>query len=356
MVHSLRDWTGGSVVISGLGAVLLVLYLGYVTTQQYYLEGPAWLFPLGFLFIVVLSVGLVYGGYWLVGSELEADFVFRVAIWCFTGLIGALSLTFWPIFYQLMVGVTIEDPLFILLVSAGIGANAGLLIGMYEMRSRHQVEQIRRARDSFSFLNSLLRHNVYNAAQVIDSYATGIVEGRRGAVPTEDARRIRTQSEQVSELVENAQVLVDRADSETSAEAVDFSRLVARQLETVADAYDDAVIEGELEPDVGVRGDEILSVVVDTLVDNAVEHNDRIRPEVRVSLETRADVAVFRVADNGPGIMDRYKDRVFEPDGGRGHGLGLYLVDSLVTDYGGSVSLEDNEPRGTVVTVELPLA
>ncbi|WP_255190833.1 sensor histidine kinase [Natronobeatus ordinarius] len=356
MVTPLYDWDGGSVVISGLGVVLLGLYVGYVTTQQYYLEGPAWLFPLGFLFIVVLSVGLVYGGYWLVGSELEADFVFRVAIWCFTGLIGALSLTFWPIFYQLMVGVTIEDPLFILLVSAGIGANAGLLIGMYEMRSRHQVEQIRRARDSFSFLNSLLRHNVRNAVNVIDRYATGIAEGRRGVAPVDNARKIQTKSDQITELVENAQVLVDRADGAATLDTVDFSRLLERQLETSREAYDGVELEHAIEPDVVIHGDEILSVVVDNLVDNAVEHNDRIRPEVTVTLETHADVAVLRVADNGPGIMDRYKERVFEPARGDDGGLGLYLVDSLVTDYGGSVSLEDNEPRGTIVTVELPLA
>ena len=62
------------------------------------------------------------------------------------------------------------------------------------------------------------------------------------------------------------------------------------------------------------------------------------------------------VADDGPGIPDTRKESVFEPTEGGNHGLGFYLVDSLVGDYGGSVRVLDNEPRGAVFEVRLPAA
>ena len=67
-----------------------------------------------------------------------------------------------------------------------------------------------------------------------------------------------------------------------------------------------------------------------------------------------------RIADDGPGIADDKKEAVF----GRGErgldspgsGIGLYLVDRLTTAFGGSVHIEDNEPRGAVFVVTLERA
>jgi len=72
------------------------------------------------------------------------------------------------------------------------------------------------------------------------------------------------------------------------------------------------------------------------------------------------DHVTIRIADNGPGIPDERKERVF----GRGEqglesagtGVGLYLVDTLVERYGGSVRIEDNTPCGAVVVLTLPTA
>ena len=104
----------------------------------------------------------------------------------------------------------------------------------------------------------------------------------------------------------------------------------------------------------------MLSSVFDNLFSNAVIHHDRDHPTVTVDVTVDDDAAVVRVADDGPGIPDSQKAVVF----GRGEqgidspgaGIGLFLVDSLVTGFGGTVSIEDNEPRGAVFVVSLPLA
>lgn len=76
-----------------------------------------------------------------------------------------------------------------------------------------------------------------------------------------------------------------------------------------------------------------------------------------VSVDVGAEAVQIRVADNGPGVPDDRKERIF----GRGEkgldssrtGLGLYLVQTLIDIYDGAVWVEDNDPVGAVFVVEL---
>lgn len=101
----------------------------------------------------------------------------------------------------------------------------------------------------------------------------------------------------------------------------------------------------------------MLSSVFSNLFNNAIQHNDSDDPRVEVDVEERDDSVVIAVADDGPGLPDDRRESVF----GRGEqgldsagtGIGLYLVATLVEQYGGTVWAEDNDPRGTVFNVEL---
>ena len=70
------------------------------------------------------------------------------------------------------------------------------------------------------------------------------------------------------------------------------------------------------------------------------------------------------VADDGPGIPDEQKPHIFEmfysgankiADSRRSMGLGLALCKSIINAHGGSISVADNKPRGTVFTFTLPI-
>jgi signal transduction histidine kinase len=113
-------------------------------------------------------------------------------------------------------------------------------------------------------------------------------------------------------------------------------------------------------PDVDVLANEMLGSVFRNLLNNAVQHNDAETPVVEVDCDVRAEDVIVRVADNGPGIPDEQKERIFEKDrkgiGSSGTGMGLYLVRTLVEGYGGDVRVEDGEPSGSVFVVRLPRA
>jgi two-component system, OmpR family, sensor kinase len=103
---------------------------------------------------------------------------------------------------------------------------------------------------------------------------------------------------------------------------------------------------------------------VTNLLDNALRYAES---EVRLSLETvssaHGEETILRVIDDGPGIAESDRVRVFErfsrldDDRGRGSGgsgLGLSIVAELVSAHAGFVKADGVDPHGTMVTVRFP--
>jgi two-component system nitrogen regulation sensor histidine kinase NtrY len=99
--------------------------------------------------------------------------------------------------------------------------------------------------------------------------------------------------------------------------------------------------------------------VLINLLDNAVSVlGDRGAVEVRLNYGGNTELIRLAVADNGPGIADEVKLRIFEPyfsTRKSGTGLGLAIAHTIVTEHNGVIRAGDNTPTGTVFTVELPL-
>jgi signal transduction histidine kinase len=71
-------------------------------------------------------------------------------------------------------------------------------------------------------------------------------------------------------------------------------------------------------------------------------------------MESKEDYCELRISDNGSGIPDKIKGRVFDEGfkyGKSGHtGLGLYITKRIVERYG-DISVEDNHPSGTTFII-----
>lgn len=116
-----------------------------------------------------------------------------------------------------------------------------------------------------------------------------------------------------------------------------------------------------------VRGDiDDLGILVRNLLDNALRHGGdgaRVRLSTGVVAEGDARIGVLRVADDGPGIPDADRERVFERfyRGANGHrsagiGMGLSLVQRVVSAHGGAVRCAAGlDGRGCAIEVRLPL-
>lgn len=107
----------------------------------------------------------------------------------------------------------------------------------------------------------------------------------------------------------------------------------------------------------------IIQVIVN-LVNNAVKHTPT-GSLITVSAVPDEKHAVICVSDNGPGIPDEWKERVFEMfftgdndvgDSRRSMGLGLPLCRSILEAHGSGLILHDNVPSGCVFGFKLPLS
>lgn len=101
--------------------------------------------------------------------------------------------------------------------------------------------------------------------------------------------------------------------------------------------------------------------ILHNLLSNAFKYNKK-DGNIVVSLSREEDTAVLKVSDSGIGVSDASKPHIFErfyQDNSKGalsgNGIGLHIVQEYAKLHGGSVSVADNQPEGSVFTVRLPI-
>ncbi|MFC6890567.1 ATP-binding protein [Halorubrum trueperi] len=243
------------------------------------------------------------------------------------------------------------------------GATAGELLTIDDVTERERYRiQLEERTDQLEALNRVVRHDIRNDMAVVHGWA----ETLRDHVDAEgqDALdRVLRKSTHVIELTETARDFVDSltGDAMPEVKPIDLRSLLEGEVQAARDSYPDAEFRlSDDSPRVRVRANEMLSSVFRNLLNNAVQHNDTDAPTVTITCERTDDLVRVRIADNGPGVSDDEKTAIFGKGergiDSAGSGIGLYLVYVLTDQFGGDVWVEDNEPRGAVFVVELPLA
>ncbi|RLM59712.1 PAS domain S-box protein [Halobellus sp. Atlit-31R] len=266
------------------------------------------------------------------------------------------------------------------------GEVIGLIGVSREITDRKAYEQqLEEQRDGLDLLNRVVRHDIRNKLQIVLGYGE-LLTPHVDADGREHLRKVLKNAESAVELTHTAADLAEVMIHPDRGELrVSLNTILRAQISEVRETFDEATIsvDGPL-PAVEVLADDMLSSVFRNLLKNAVQHNDKDVPTVTVSADVDAETVTVRVRDNGPGIPESLRPTVFGKGekglDSDGTGVGLYLVHSLVTDYGGDVWIEgdgaadapaaadgtdadgtdadetDADADGTTFVVELPTA
>ena len=105
-----------------------------------------------------------------------------------------------------------------------------------------------------------------------------------------------------------------------------------------------------------------LNQVFSNLINNAIKHHDKDQGVIVIDWEKNGDMIFFNIRDDGPGIDAAFHERIFQMfqtlkprDDVEGSGMGLALVQKLVHNYGGEITVSSNPVKGTTFTFSWPV-
>ncbi|MFA9516614.1 ATP-binding protein [Halopenitus sp. H-Gu1] len=201
-------------------------------------------------------------------------------------------------------------------------------------------------------LNRILRHNVRNDLDVVLAYADHIDDEEIQSGIQDSTADLLDLSKKARKAEE---VMTASTDPPETVDLIPIAETVVDQFRT-----------GDNPGNISLTGpDELLitshqTVIQQTLtelVDNAFSHTDRDSPQVEISIrEDRNGAAEIAVKDNGPGLPEREQEILAtgtETQLKHGQGIGLWFVNWAVSQLGGDLQFEQNDPKGSIVTIRL---
>lgn len=104
-----------------------------------------------------------------------------------------------------------------------------------------------------------------------------------------------------------------------------------------------------------------LKILVTNIISNAIAHHDIIKPSpyINIEVDVNNERAVIKVKDNGKGISEKFKDKIFDmffkgSNDSQGSGLGLYIANGVIKKLNGTLEFESNEGLGTTFILTIP--
>ncbi len=226
-------------------------------------------------------------------------------------------------------------------------------------RIRDQSLALQRKTDQLLLLNRVTHHDIQNEMNVLIGF-TASLEAHTDDAGAEICQRVLDSSQNVVDLMRVVREFGEILETagEPDLQAINLGDVLTEQLTTHRSTFDETefVVTGEI-PRVDVRANDLLGSVFRNLLKNAVQHNDTDTPRVEITVQDGDETVTVTIADDGPGIPPDRRDAVLgRTEQGPNHpaaGLGLYLVDTLVDQYDGTLRITDSTLSGVALEIEL---
>jgi len=200
----------------------------------------------------------------------------------------------------------------------------------------------------------------------IDSFSQLLVERYAQRLDSEGLaylNRVRAAAARMSQLIDALLSLAQVGRSQLQPIDIDFSQLVQSVASEIAAANPDRAVPVAVAPGMRAHADpRLLRIVVANLLENAWKFTARRqRPAVEVGVSQNKALPTYYVRDNGAGFDPAYASRLFgafqrlHPDREfPGTGIGLAIVQRVITRHGGTVWADSRPDQGATFYFTLP--
>lgn len=149
----------------------------------------------------------------------------------------------------------------------------------------------------------------------------------------------------------------------SSKEELDLSDLLTDCIQDFSNRFPERIFIKEIEPGADVKADPLLmQMLINNLLENAMKYSLKETP-IKASLQKTKSAIILSIIDEGPGIADDEKKKIFtkfyrigdeSTRKTQGTGLGLYLCRKIARDHNADIVVTNNIPHGSNFTVPLP--
>jgi len=351
-------WYSGAFLLYGISGGLLFIHVNRAIRSEF----TQITFLLALLLPIGLVSGLAIGTVWLCSQRKDGENILLIGGW---SLIGTITFSIGAaliILYQNTMGIIMADRIFMIANTASGGAVGGFVLGLYDHRKRQAQREAMQLNQKITVLNRVLRHDIRTRANIIFGNVEILYE--KLSRKPDELEKITEQVEEIVEIGNQAKEIENIIREETrEPEVIDIVPLIKTSCEGVTQEYPTAKINITLPESQPVVAHPLVESALNNIVENAIEHNDKTTPEIRISCESilkNGDKYVeIRISDNGPGIPQneiKVIENGHETDLNHLSGLGLWLVNWIVTNSNGDVQFEPNEPEGSIVCLQFKSA
>ncbi|MFW5913414.1 MAG: ATP-binding protein [Candidatus Hadarchaeota archaeon] len=216
------------------------------------------------------------------------------------------------------------------------------------------ITERKKAEKREEFLHSLLRHDLKNKLQISMGYGELLKETDLTDEQKEFIGKDWKAKQEALDLIEKVRKLQKAIDEELK--KIEIGPILESTVEKYRSEASNRNMTITIEKsDVTVKGGSFLDELFSNLVLNSIIHSNGDR--IRISTNQTDEKVIITVEDDGKGIPDKDKEKIFEKgfkdEETGGTGLGTYLVKEIAKSYGGSVKVKDSELGGARFDVEL---
>ena len=242
------------------------------------------------------------------------------------------------------------------------GNEKKVLLTLHDLTESRHIDQTRR--EFVSNVSHELRTPLASIKAMVESLENGAIKDQKYA--SDFLHRIHSTVDSMNDIVSDLLILskAESDDKNITTEKVDIKRaaeFASRALSEKAKGKSVAISITSKGPLALVKANETqIEIVFTNLIDNAIKFSEE-NGEVVIEINSKDNVVVTSVKDNGIGIDREHLDRIFErfykaerSRHNEGTGLGLSIVRHVIESYGGSIEVESNLGEGAIFSFTLP--